>query len=741
MHRIVWFAVILACVLAFGTLAPAAQAQGKRPYIGYVYPAGGQQGTTFQIRLGGQGMDEVRQILVSGQGVSVRSIEFHRRLNNEELKLLKDQLQVLKVAKPAPSAPADGESAKMIAALELRNDEFVARPACPAIASLTFAEVSIAADAAPGRREIRLVSRRGVSNPLVFYVGQLPEYSRKPMQTASLQILGKESQSLRKRPPSEIEDRISLPCTVNGQIASGEVNRYRFRARKGQRLVITTLARQLIPYIADTVPGYFQPVLVLNDPGSKEVANDDHYSFKADPLVFYKVPASGDYVLSVHDNLYRGREDFIYRICLGELPFLTSIFPLGRRSGKTVPVKLKGWNLEHADLSCPAANAAAGIHQIAALTKGVVSNHVPFAVDNLPECFEKENNNTAKQAQKIELPVIVNGRINKPGDRDVFQFRGKSGDAVVAEVYARRLDSPLDSVLSLTDSAGALIASNDDHEDPGSGLNTHHADSYLMARLPSDGVYNVWIGDAARKGGEEYAYRLKVSAPQPDFALQVVPSSASMRSKGKTTVSVYALRKDGFNDPIKLGLKEPPPGFSAPAATLKAADDKTQLTLATSLKETEDPVDLLIEGRAKIGDRESARNALPAEDQMQAFLWRSLVPAGDFKAMVFDPDYQAPPARVLKVQMSESLAKWLQTKPGEELKATPYGENKIIGQAGPATPATSKTKAAPATPPAKERFTKAQVAGRLKQLKQLWQENLLTDDFYLEKLKECQPTP
>ena len=45
---------------------------------------------------------------------------------------------------------------------------------------------------------------------------------------------------MRKRPDDEVEQRITLPCTVNGQVASGEVNRYRFAARKGQRLVIST---------------------------------------------------------------------------------------------------------------------------------------------------------------------------------------------------------------------------------------------------------------------------------------------------------------------------------------------------------------------------------------------------------------------------------------------------------------------------------------------------------------------
>src|ERR1035437_8645521 len=110
------------------------------------------------------------------------------------------------------------------------------------------------------------------------------------MLSASLQILGKEELALRKRPPEEAEQRITLPCTVNGQVASGEVNRYRFKARKGQRLVLTTEARSLIPYIADAVPGWFQPVLALYDATGKELAYDDDYRFNPDPVIFFEVP-------------------------------------------------------------------------------------------------------------------------------------------------------------------------------------------------------------------------------------------------------------------------------------------------------------------------------------------------------------------------------------------------------------------------------------------------------------------
>src|SRR5690606_38511414 len=123
---------------------------------------------------------------------------------------------------------------------------------------LVFAAVSVAPDAAPGRREIRVVTGRGIPNAMSFYVGQVPEVVRQPMKTAQLPVLGKEELAQRKRPPEEEEVQVSVPCTMNGQIAAGEMNRYRFQALKGQRLVIAAKARQLNPYMADGVPGWFQ---------------------------------------------------------------------------------------------------------------------------------------------------------------------------------------------------------------------------------------------------------------------------------------------------------------------------------------------------------------------------------------------------------------------------------------------------------------------------------------------------
>ncbi len=204
---------------------------------------------------------------------------------------------------------------------------------------------------------------------------------------------------------------------------------------------------------------------------------------------------------------------------------------------------------------------------------------MPFALDTLPECLEQEPNDDPDNAQPVTLPIVVNGRIDRPGDCDVFRFEGRAGQKIVAEVNARKLDSPLDSVLKLTDAGGRQLAYNDDYVNKGAGLLTHHADSQIAVVLPADGVYYLHLADVQRKGGKEYAYRLRISEPRPDFALLVVPSSISVRAGASVPIVVYAVRKDGFADEIALALKDAPEGFALSGARVPANQDQTQITL------------------------------------------------------------------------------------------------------------------------------------------------------------------
>ena len=693
-------------------VASASSVLAQDQYIGYVYPAGGQQGTTVSIRLGGQGLAYASAVVVTGEGVSARLIDHYRVMDNQELGLLREQLTELQkkettvsdamAAKMAfwefparveppevrglicaacgrlnplgatvcsncnanleqPKDPKQGEtdakneppkSAKeaakqtLIERIQRIFAEDERTPAVQAHCELVFAEVTVAPDAKPGRREIRVITQRGISNALPFCVGQVPEVARKPMKTCQKPVLGKEYLAQRQRPPEEEEMRITVPCTMNGQVAVGEVNRYRFQASKGQRLVISAKARELVPYVADGVPGWFQAVLRLLDANGKEVAYDDDFRFNPDPVIFVEVPADGEYVLTINEALFRGRESFTYRITIGELPFVTSLFPLGGRAGEPVTIEMDGWNLEKATLAPPPKDAKPGHHLIGATSGKLVSNYVPFALDTLPECLDKESNDEPSKAQKVVLPIIVNGRADRPGDWDVFEVEGKAGETIVAEVHARRLGSPFDSFIKVTGADGKIIALNDDHYDAASGLNTDHADSYLMVRLPADGKYFIHLGDTRRHAGKEYAYRLRLSQPQPDFELRLIPSRIVTRSKASASVTVFAIRKDGFDGPINLIFKGLPAGLESSGATLAAKQEVVGLGVKTSLEEMEKPVNLTVVGTATIGAGEVVHEAVPAEDRMQAFLWRHLLPAEDLPALVCNPSYQPPADRI-----------------------------------------------------------------------------------------------
>ena len=610
--------------LAFFALLPLAIAQQPIPHAGYVYPAGGRQDTTFEVTVGGQFLDNVNRAIVSGAGVQATIVEHFKPLTAGQATQLRDQLKEL-MEKKSPAA-ADQAS---IAEIRKKLAGFIRRPTTPAIAETVRVQIALTAGAAPGERELRLATPNGLTNPLKFCIDQLPETSKARAQATGEPRGRGQIRAAAPEPPSEI----TLPTIVNGQITPGGVDRYRFQAVKGQRIVLAVKARELIPYISDAVPGWFQATLSLTDAKGKEVNYADHFLFHPDPVLYYEIPEDGAYTLEIHDSIYRGREDFVYRIAVGELPFITSIFPLGGKTGTRIPVELHGWNLPTAKLTEDAKGKPAGVYPIVARAGEWTSNTMPFAIDALPETAEKEPNNRKENAQRVQLPVIVNGRIDQPGDADVFRIDGRGGDELIAEVTSRRLNSPLDSLLRLTDSGGKELASNDDYEDKGAALLTHQADSRLRVKLPAGGAYYLYLTDTQGKGGPDFGYRLRISRPQPDFELRVTPASTNARAGATVPVTVYALRRDEFAGEILVKLKDAPGGFVLSGGVIPAGVDRVRLTL-TMPTSPEAQRQLSLEGHATIAGRDVRRSAIPAEDMMQAFAYHHLVAAREWLAEV-----------------------------------------------------------------------------------------------------------
>jgi len=733
---------LLVAMIACAATAWGQSAQ-RQPHIGYLYPAGGQQGASCQITAGGQLLQGANQVYVSGEGVRAKVIQYYRPVRNimreqrEELMVRLNEVRQKRLAElpgflpqaggqrggkafdrpfpgkkfeqknvgsptaPPQKNPAAKNSAPAKSFAAAKSD--TAKTSAPAkvvpfrpvehpllydlenkslrdlgnitynlffprekrqqnvqIDEMVLIEITVAPDAAPGDRELRLETPQGLTNPMVFQVGQLPEIRElEPNDSSSAKMqpafpFPKGSGGQVRNPQSAIPKPppVDLPVLLNGQIMPGDVDRFSFRARKGQRLVMQVSARRLVPYLADGVPGWFQATLALYDAKGKEIAYADDYRFDPDPVLYCEIPQDGDYELEIRDSIYRGREDFVYRVAVGEQPFITAMYPLGGRSGVETVASVAGWNLTKTLLPLDTLSRPKdpdNIRHTALRQDKWLSNEATYAVDTLPECDEVEPNDTIRTAQKIALPQIVNGRILRPGDMDVFQFEGKTGDQVVAEVDARRLNSPLDSLLRLTDASGQVLKWNDDYEDKEGdlrrdmGLVTHHADSYLSARLPKNGVYYASLTDSENHGGEAYGYRLRLTPPQPDFELRATPSSINVPALRTAPLTVYALRKDGFDGEIELALKDAPEGFALNGGRIPKGRDHVRLTLTLPAKRFDSPIALHLEGRATIGGKTVSRPAVPAEDMMQAFLYRHLVPARELLVAVRRAQYPTPP--------------------------------------------------------------------------------------------------
>lgn len=651
-----------ACVVVMLAMAEAVHAQQREPSIGYVYPAGGQRGTTVEVLVGGQGLRAANGVYLSGNAVratvvkhypAVRNISGEQRIELQrqmreagarQWAKLQEQGKVgappIEFRPPPPKPPTtrpvgavdegklpshwmfdDLENKSLQELMHIRHLLQLAPKRQPneQIGETVLVRIEIGALADFGERELRLVGRTGLTNPVVFQVGVLPE------------VREYENNDPDARSPLPAEPPFEVPVTINGQIHPGDVDRLRFAAKAGQRLVIRTHARRLVPFLADAVPGWFEAAVAVRHTDGKVLAYADHYQFDPDPVLLFQPPADGQYVLEIRDTIYRGRDDFVYRVSISESPFITAMAPVGVRVGERPTATIQGWNLWTDKLPLTARNLGVGVHQ-ARLSRGrEYSNDVLFHVTDLPTVAEQQtNNNAIAPAQTVSIGQMIDGTIDPPGDVDYFRFRGSAGQEIVAEIIGRRMGSPVDSLVRVMDARGKVLAWNDDlmvrrgilH--PDYGLQTHHADSYLTLKLPMDGWYLAQVSDAQAAGGPQYAYRLRLSPPRPDFQVFVTPSAVSLEAGRWLPLTAHVIRRDGFDGEITLDAKDAPAGFALSGARIPPGVDSVRFTVTPGDKRTDGISPIKLQAASSAGG--ARQEVTPADEVEQAFLWRHLVP-------------------------------------------------------------------------------------------------------------------
>jgi len=533
--------------------------------ISFVYPAGGQVGATnFIVEVGGYELADTTEPLFSHDGITGKLISV-------------DPL------------PKDRQAAAK------RRDE-------PGEILVAKFAVNIAPDVPVGLYQIRVAGKKEISNAMVFMVGDLEEVK----EVGNVSV-------------DDPQDVFGLPAVVNGRIYEGDIDAYSFKGIKGQKLLIRIDARSIKPYLADAVPGWFQAVISLHNSKGKNILTVDDYKNLPDSVIIFDVLETGKYTVKVHDSIYRGRDDFVYRLTIGELPFITSVYPMGFNARSNSVVSITGINLPKSEVK-----ANKKERTVAVWNGNHKSNVLPVELSHAVEIIEVDDYKT----NSISTRMVVNGRINYVGDEDIFEINMQSNKWYNFDVNARTLGSPLDAKLVLYNNKGRVLAKNDDQEDLYCGMAIHFADSHISYHSPRNQKAFIAIGDTQGKGGEEYTYRLLSSVSLTPFDVRIMPDVNFGQPGGNLPIKAQVFRRNGFRGEVILSATGFPEGTDFSNAKIPARQNSATFTVKLPDDMPKDKIfNPVWTAEAKVwGDRIVKRPASYAEDQMQAFIYHHILP-------------------------------------------------------------------------------------------------------------------
>ena len=548
-----------------------------QPALTIAFPQGGQQGRSVEVTLTGTNLGTATAVWFSGSGITAEIKE--------------------KTGQAAVVFNGVGVSGSIATDAQL-------------VASLT-----IASDAPLGVQQIRVVTPYGVSNAGSFVVGNLRE------------IIEEETEESGLENSSTMEtDWLALPVTVNGTIASiDDEDSFTFQLKKDARLICEVAAQR----IGSLLDSY----LVLRDANGTEVASSG-LGDGLDSVLDYTVPETGKHTLHIRDIRYKGGDGYGYRLSIGELPYLETIFPLGGRRGTENTITVTGANLETvASIQVSiGAETPTGDQSLRVQTpSGLATNPHPFAIGNWAELVEIEPNNTTGNANAVTTPITLNGKIDKSGDVDWFSFEIEEPQLLVFEVETLKLSSKLDALLTLYGPGKPMgtaedMAWSDDKEqvlmvndDAVSG-----ADARIDWNFEEAGKYSVAIRDLNNQGGETYPYRLNIRPLEPDCQLSIVVVALDIRklpssmdnprvSRGSSvTLQVDVTRLDEFKGPIRLHCPALPKTFDVSPTIVGAAQNRALLTITTPWDAPLGLMPLSIVGVCSVGGRQIERVATPS---------------------------------------------------------------------------------------------------------------------------------
>jgi len=283
------------------------------------------------------------------------------------------------------------------------------------------AEITFPAATPPSNYQLALKSPGGQSASLAFAVDPFPQV---------LEIEPNDSPGTGQK--------ITLPATVMGALErTGDIDFYRFEARAGQQLGVQ---------VAITAGAKFEAALRLTDARGLVLADS------TDGSLGYTFDKAGTYALGIRDREFRGGMGMDYRLHLGNLPVVTAVFPLGLERGSEADIQLEGVHLGTLMGSAKTVHVKAAADAAPGTRLPLPLGNKSVVVGEFPEVFAGTGS-----ANRLPVPGTANGRIAQAGTADTWHFDAKKGQRLIVEVEARRLGSPLDSLIEILDAKGQPV--------------------------------------------------------------------------------------------------------------------------------------------------------------------------------------------------------------------------------------------------------------------------------------------
>lgn len=508
-----------------------------------------------------------------------------------------------------------------------------------ALAAANQFTITVASDVPPGAYEARVLGRFGMSNPRTFIVGTLAEVVEKSGNNTP-----------------ETAQEVALESVVNGRTDNQAADYYKLTVKKGQRVIVDCASRELDSRAADA--------LLLLSPDGRELERG-----RQGGLLDHTAAADGALILKVHDFVYRGGDQYFYRLTVTTGPHVDFVFPPAAEQGKTAKVTVFGRNLPGGtpskftvdgkvldqltvDLAAPGdpatrqrlattlslSGASASLDGFEYRVKGAngaLSNPALLTFANGSVTTEAEPNNSPDKAQKVSLPANLAGQFATPNDRDWFAFDAKKGDSFWLEVTSHRLGLPtaphvviqkavknekgeetFTDVQELTESVANA---------GGPEFNTAHRDPVGRFDVKEDGSYRLGIRDLFGRtvASPGHVYLITLRKESPDFRLVAVPDSApakknpadvytsapSMWRGEALPIKLLVFRRDGFKEDINVSVSGLPAGIIAPPVKIPAASNTFSLFLAAKDDAPAGLGEVKITGTAKLGDATLVREA------------------------------------------------------------------------------------------------------------------------------------